>query len=214
MNANRTATIKIGEYTISNTYCEKLLGVKINSQLRFNNHLEIIIKNSSQKVHVLARITPYMCISKRKLLMNAFFKARVSYCPLVWTCHSRSINNKINGLHERCLRIIYNDKASSFADLFAKYGSVTIHTRNFQVLATDMFKVHKNMSTKLMQGLFCVRQNHHNLRNSHHFFIECINSVYHCSESIPNLGLRIWNLVPDRLKELNSISSFKNEIKR
>ena len=49
---------------------------------------------------------------------------------------------------------------SSFADLLTKDGSVTIHAINLQVLATEMFKVHKNMSTELMQGLFCVRQSH------------------------------------------------------
>ena len=70
------------------------------------------------------------------------------------------------------------------------------------------------MSTELMQGLFCVRQTHYNLRNCHHFTFPSINSVYHGSDSISNLGPRIWNLVPDRLKELNSISCIKNEIKR
>ena len=64
------------------------------------------------------------------------------------------MNNKFNGLHERCIRIIYNDKTSSFENLLAKDGCATIHTKNLQVLATEMFKVHKNMSTELMQGLF------------------------------------------------------------
>ena len=72
-------------------------------------------------------------------------------------CHSRSMNNKIKRLHERCLRITNNDKTSSFADLLAKNGSVSIHTRNLQVLVTDMFKLHKNMSTELLSGYFCVR---------------------------------------------------------
>ena len=72
MNVIRSATIKIGEHTISNSYCEKLLGVKIDSRFNFNNHLETIIEKASWKVHVLARITTYKCTSKRKLLMNAF----------------------------------------------------------------------------------------------------------------------------------------------
>ena len=58
------------------------------------------------------------------------------------------------------------------------------------------------MLTELMQGLFCVRQTHYNLRNPHHFAIPSINSVYHRSESISNLGPRIWNLVFDRQKNL------------
>ena len=79
--------MKIDGHTISNSYCEKLLGVKIDSQLNFNNHLETIIKKTSQKVHGLARITPYIYMFwlelKRKLLMNAFFKVQFSYCALV-----------------------------------------------------------------------------------------------------------------------------------
>ena len=128
MNASRPVTIQIGEHTISNSYCEKLPGVKIDSQLKFNNHLEKIIKKTSREVYVLARITPSMCIPKRKLLIHAFLKAQFSYCFLAWICHSRSMNNKINKLHEICLRIIYDDKTSSFTDLLAKHGSVTIHT--------------------------------------------------------------------------------------
>ena len=63
-----------------------------------------------------------------------------------------------------------------------------------------------------MQGLFGDRQTHYSLRNPHHFAIPSINSVYNGSESISNLESRIWNLVPERLKELNSMSSFKHEI--
>ena len=54
-----------------------------------------------------------------------------------------------------------------------------------------MFQVHKNMSTELMQGPFV------NLRNLHHLDIPGKNSVYHGSESITNLGPRLWNLLPD-----------------
>ena len=66
------------------------------------------------------------------------------------------MNNEINRLHERCLRIIYNDKTLSFVELFAEDGSATIHTRNLQVLATEMFKVRKYMSPELMPELFRV----------------------------------------------------------
>ena len=64
------------------------------------------------------------------------------------------------------------------------------------------------MSSELMQGLFCVRQTHYNLRHPHHFPIASVNSVYNGSESISNLGTKIWNLLPDRLKDPNSINSF------
>ena len=148
MNINRLATIKIGDHTTSNSYWEKLLSVKIDRQLNFNNHFETI-KKARQKVHVLARITPYLYILKRKLLLNAFFKAQF-----------------------------------------------------ISILVTEMFKLDKKMSTELIQGLFCVRQTRYNFRNPYYFAIPSINSVCHGSKRTSNLGPRIWNLVPDRLKEI------------
>ena len=68
-----------------------------------------------------------MNIAKRKLLMNSFFVSQFNCCPLIWMCHGRTINNKINSLHERCLRIIYNDCRSSFEYLLDRDKGVTIH---------------------------------------------------------------------------------------
>ena len=54
-----------------------------------------------------------MKLPKGRILINAIFKAQFNYCPDIWMFHSRSLNNKINRLHERCLRIIYNDEHSN-----------------------------------------------------------------------------------------------------
>ena len=98
----------------------------------------------------IARMTPYMSIPKRKLPMNSLFISQFNYCPLVWMCYSRLMNNKINGLHEKCFRIVYSEKTSSFEELLDKNGFVTIHTRNLQVLATEMFKVYRNLSPHIL----------------------------------------------------------------
>ena len=66
-------SIKVKDYIIKNSDNEKLLGVTVDANLNFNCHLENILKKASKKVYVLARITPYMGIPKRKLLMNSFF---------------------------------------------------------------------------------------------------------------------------------------------
>ena len=99
-----------------NSESEKLLGVTIDNKLNFNNHLQKILKKANQKVHVSARITLYISIPKRKLLINSFFISQFNHCRLMWMCHSRLMNNKINRLHEKCLRIVYSDKTSSFEE--------------------------------------------------------------------------------------------------
>ena len=124
------------------------------------------------------------------------------------------MNNKINRLPERFIRIVYSDKTSSFKKLLEKDGSVTIHTRNLQTLAAEMFKVYRNLSPAIIADLSHVRQNNYNLRHDSYFAIPNVKSVYHGTESLSNLGPRIWNLVQDKLKELVDIHAFKKDIKK
>ena len=73
----------------------------------------------------------YMDSPKRRLVMKAFITSQFGYCPLIWMFHSRALNNKINSIHERALRITYNDRTSTFEELLNKDNSVSIHHRNF-----------------------------------------------------------------------------------
>ena len=67
---------------------------------------------------------------------------------------SRTLNDKINHIHERALRLVYLDYTSSFHELLKKDNAVTIHQRNIQFLATEMFKVLKGLGTEIMKTLF------------------------------------------------------------
>ena len=103
------------------------------------------------------------------------------------------MNNKTNRQHEKCFHIVYSDKTSSFLN---KDGSVTIHKRNLQVLATEMFKVCKDLSPTILAEIFDARQNNYNLRHSSFYSVTYVKTPYHGSESLSNLGSRIWDLVP------------------
>ena len=60
--------------------------------------------------------------------------------PLLWMFHSRTINNKINRLHERAPRLVYSDYNSNFDELLKKNESCSIHDRNVQTLAIKICK--------------------------------------------------------------------------
>ena len=103
LNSQGPNTIKIGNLCIKNSSCEKMLGINFDYKLKFTNHIDEICRKASRKLNALARIARYMCISKRRTLMNAFFKSQFNYCPLIWMCCNRSLNNKIERLHELSL---------------------------------------------------------------------------------------------------------------
>ena len=72
--------------------------------------------------------------------MRAFIYSQFQYCPLIWMFHGRQLNQKINKIQERALRITYKDTESTFSELLQKDCSVTIHTKNLQILMTEMYK--------------------------------------------------------------------------
>ena len=103
--------------------------------------------------------------------MNAFFNSQFNYCPVISMFHSRALNSKINRLHERCLHIIHNDKTSTFNELPEKDNFISIHYRNIQVLAIEMFKVANGMSPVIMNETFQLREeSHYNLRYTSKLF--------------------------------------------
>ena len=100
-----------------------------------------------------------------RFLMKAFIESLFCYCPLIWRCHNRAVNNKINYLHEELLRTIYKDNTSSFEDLLKRDKSFTVHQRNIQLRTTELFKVEGNLSSNIMYDIFQTRKIDHNLRS-------------------------------------------------
>ena len=113
------------------------------------------------------------------------------------------------------MRDVYGDKQSSFEELLEKDSSVSIHKRNFQILATEMYKVSKSMSPPQITESFAQRNEHpYNLRNNTKFLQAFLNSVCCGTESILYLGPKIWGMVPDTYKNIDSLRNFKKVINK
>ena len=85
--------------------------------MAFDTHVANICNQVSKKFHALARISQYINIHKRGIKIKVFIASEFGYCPLVWTFHSRKLNTRVNKLHQRALRIVYQDYATSFTEL-------------------------------------------------------------------------------------------------
>ena len=132
----------------------KLLGETVDNKLSFEPHFSLVCKKISQKIHALARVSKFISKKKLRFIVKAFILSQFSYCPLVWMCHSRTLNNKINKLHERALRLVYDDKQSTCEELLNINKSITIHHRNLQVLVTELYKVHYGLAPEPMNDIF------------------------------------------------------------
>ena len=77
----------------------------------------------------------------------------------------RQSNNLINKIHERALRIAYNDYVSSFEALLEREDSISIHQKNIQTLATEIFKTKNDLNPSFMKNIFCPVGHKYNTRH-------------------------------------------------
>ena len=93
--------------------------------------------------------------------------------------HNKGHNNKISHIHNRALRIVHDDYNCSFVDLLNKDKSVTIHQRNLQQLAIEVFKVKIRITPIIMNEIFTlVEKNTYNLRSGMHLSRGNVHSTH------------------------------------
>ena len=143
--------------------------------------------------------------------MKSFILSQFGYCRLVWMFHSRELNNRINKIHLRALRIVYEDDVSSFEELLLKDNSFTVHERNIQTLAIELYKVAYRLSPKIMDIIFPLKPGTRYAGESI-FATSNIKTVNWGTESLSNIGPRIWSIIPKNIKNLPKLSKFTQAI--
>ena len=199
----------IGKDLIWESNDVKLLGVTIDRDLKFDKHVLKLCSKANQKLSALSRMA-----NKRRTLFKAFVESQFKYCPIVWMFHSRRTNNKINRLHERALRIVYDDDVSTFDQLLAMGKSFCIHHQNIQRLLIEIYKALHDTSGNSLKELFVKRESTISLLSKPEFVIYSVNSILKGKNSLRYFGSVIWSLLPIENSEDHSISSFITKIKQ
>ena len=196
LSSNTQREIRFANASIASIPIEKLLGIILDSELNFEEHVNKICNIINKKVNALHHIGSHMSLDKRKMLLRGFIGSQVSYCLLIWMFHSRTLNNKINRLHEKSLRIAYGDYRSKFGELLEKDSSFSIHRRNIQTLVIEIFKFLNGLSPQIMNDVFQVKspapyylkdKNELNSRNP--------KTVAYGTESVSFVTPKIWSIV-------------------
>ena len=107
MSYKTPTDISIGDPSLTTSTKETLLGILIDSDLSFDQHVSSICSKATNKLHALGRIASFMSFEKLRTLMKAYIEPQFNYFPLIWMFHSRIMNQKINRVHERALSVVF-----------------------------------------------------------------------------------------------------------
>ena len=184
--------MRVGDEMIWESKAEKLLGVIVDKKLKFDDHLLNLCKKAGSEVSALARIVKILPFHRRRLILKTFIESQYSYCPLVWMFCSRKLNRKINHIHARALRLVYDDYASSYDELLRKDKSLSFHHRNIHLVAIEVFKAKNDLSPPFMKEIFITSESR-KTRSGDKLSRPHINNVNTGERTLQNFAAIIWN---------------------
>ena len=155
-NVSNSELLNFNDLNLKNCKEVEVLGITIDRNLNFKGHIKNICRKAGQKLSALLRISSHINTDKKSLLYKSMIKSQFAYCPLVWMFCFRQSNNLINKVHERALKLIYQDNCN-FEVLLEKQHDFSIHERNLQVLMTEVSKIVNGIAPPIMNSLFTLK---------------------------------------------------------
>ena len=176
---------------------EKLLGILLDSKLSFDSHITSLCKKTGQKLSALARINHYLTPDQKSLLLNSVARSQFSYCTLIWMFTSRYLNNALNSILERALRLIDIDYELPFDRILEDNKQKNMHQKNIESLPIEIYKFQAGLTPPIRSDLFVTRENNYNPRNLQELESSLKRTVKFRTENISYRGLQRWNLILD-----------------
>ena len=123
--------------------------------------------------------------------------------------HSRRLNNKINNVHKKALRIVYSNYKSTFQKLLDKHASFSVHHINIQTLVIEIHKhIHGILPAIIGENFKINRILIYNLRTQNDFSRRVPQIVKYGTETISFLVLKAWALVPEKNQRMLWFGNF------
>ena len=182
-----------------------MLEIYVGGNFSFEFHINSISSKASQKLHALSRIVKYNCEDKKCVIcfLNLSYFSQFNYCLIVWVCFGfgRGLNNKINGIHERALSIVYQEKKNQFSNFIETWQICVSSYKNHIFLASEVVQVKNEHSPEIMKEIFVFQENEtYNLKSGSHLVRRNIWKTRYGIESVSNLGAIIRDLLPGQTK--------------
>ncbi len=127
----------------------------------------------------------------------------------MWINGNKTDLDRLEKVHERAVRLIFNDKMSTYIDLLRRVGVPSVLTRWQWVLATEVYKALHGLSPLYIQSLFNEKKLPYNLRASKTIIQPKCNTTTHGLNSLTYQGAKLWNSLPEHIKTAESVNKFQ-----
>ena len=192
----------------------ELLGVTVDNKLKFEGQIKKICRKVSQEIAVLKRMKKLLPLKLREHLYRAFIAPHFNYCAESWHFCSKRLTEKLEKLNERALRFVYQDKTSTYETLVVKNRHSTLANQRLAKMLSTMFRAIGNGNVPLsISELLTARNSNYNLRGDAILKLPKVNSTKYGIKSWRYQAARLWNTIPNYLRNIDTYHSFKRGLK-
>ena len=147
-------SLHLDEMVITTVDKVKLLGIIIDSKLKFDEHVKSHGLKANRKISALSIIAKINDPPKCKLLYNSFLMSNFRYSPLIWMFCGKTANKEINRAHKRALRLLLKYYDTPIDVLLVKNKEKTIHVQNLQMLMIEVYESCNHENPSFLWELF------------------------------------------------------------
>ena len=187
-----------------------VLGVTIDDNLNFNEHISVCCTKAARQLNALSRIAKYLDVRSRRTIYNSVIMSNFNYCPLVWHFCGKTNNQKLEKIQERALRILYDDHTSTYDELLEKAGTNTLLINRLRILALTVFKSLNALNPPCLNDIFSKKCVPYRMRDSSIIEQPKHRTTTFGLRSFSYVGAKMWNELPTYLKETTDLNDFKS----
>jgi hypothetical protein len=190
----------------------KVLGVEIDSNLNFRKHIASVCKKANRQVNVLQRFHKFLDSKSRIIIYNSFIYSNFKYCNMIWMFANKKDIMKLEDTQLRALRFVLKDFTSSKDEIIKNDDFLSLRLCNLRLLAIEVFKCLHNLSPIYMTNIFKTKSTKYSFRSKKKLLQPKVKSTKYGIRSFRYYGAKLWNMLPNELKDITDLSYFKCKI--
>ena len=210
--SNKSLNIK-DEIIFSQNEVESL-GVIIDNKLSFREHIKTLYKNAAGKLNALKRLGSYLNEETRKYYTNAYVISAFNYSSLVWHFCGLTEIHRMEKVHQRAIRFIYDDQTTAYHQLLDTHDLATLYTKRLRLICCEIYKTKHQLNPGYIKDILAPRPSSYPSRKLDDLYVPSANQQSFGYNSFRIERPKLWNTLPDSVKNAKDIDTFKLNIKK
>jgi len=210
-------TLHINGKAIQNVNCCKYLGIMIDNDLKWKTHIDYIYNKLIKLVSIFYKIRTKLCNNILRMIYFAFVHSHLLYGVEVYANTTVNHLSKLITLNNKLLRILQNKSIKTHnSELYRTYFTLPLQLlHNFRILLfIHNYVHHRNKLPAVFSTYFEVNKvlHCHDTRQKNDFHVHAVQFEIG-KKIIRNKGTKLWNDLPDDIKQITSPLLFKFRLK-